>query len=197
MDKIVLSDNDFLFLSKNYPTLIYFKDNNTISGKLKFDLTYFSGIKARIKDEYLIEISLHSPNGSCLPIIRETEGKIKKIANRKKIQIEDLHLNSADGEMCIIIPPKEQERYPNGFNIKEYLHHLEEHLYWISYFDRYEKKPWKDQAHSDIGYLEMFKENKRKYRQSVKSYFEKKYSTFFSRQQFNYLMKKFIKRSKL
>jgi len=197
MEKIVLSEKELLLLSEIYPTLKYNKDKNTISGKLKFDLTYSSRNETRIKDEYSIEILLYSPDGSYLPIVRETGDKIRKIAVRKKIDIKALHLNSANGKMCIIIPPKEQERYPNGFKLQEYLHHLEEHFYWISYFDRYEKKPWKDQNHSENGYLELFKENRHKYRQDVKLYFEKKYNATLSGRQFNSFVKKLIKKGNI
>jgi hypothetical protein len=197
MEKIKLSDKDILLLSINYPTLEYIKDNNTISGVLYFDLTLSSQAKIRIKDSYCIEISLYLHDDSCLPTVRETNGKIQQMAARKRIKKEDLHLNSTNGEMCIIIPPKEKERYPNGFQLKEFLYHIEEHLYWVSYFDRYGEKPWKDQNHSDHGYLELFKENRHKYRQCVKLYFEKKYNVTYVRQQFNYLMRQLIKREKI
>jgi hypothetical protein len=195
MGKIILSEDEIIFLSKNYPKLEFNSDKNTISGGLQFDLTYKG---KRLQGEYSVKILLYSPEGSCLPTVYEVSGTIQQIANRKKITIQDLHLNSTNGEMCIIIPPKEKERYPNGFDLQKYLYHLEEHLYWITYFDRYEKKPWKDQAHSDIGFLELFKEDKKKYRQDVKLYFERKNNNkFINRQQFNSFMRKQLKANKL
>ncbi len=197
MEKITLSNDEITWLSQKYSKLKFNQSNNTITGKLEFDLVHAKGDNVRIKDDYSIEITLHTSDVSCLPTVRETDGKIKRIADRKNIKTEDLHLNSDNGEMCIIIPPKERDRYPNGFELQQYLYHLEEHFYWISYFDRYEKKPWKDQAHSDIGYLELFKENRRKYRQDVKLYFEEKYNIKFNRQQFNYYMRKLLKKNKI
>ena len=88
-----------------------------------------------------------------------------------KLSHADLHLNNINGEMCIIIPPKIKERYPNGFDLVELLKHIEEHFYWISFYSKYNKKPWPDCGHGDIGYLQLYIENKEKYSEEVKKYF--------------------------
>ena len=170
MELIELTEDELNFLSENYPSLFYCKKEATITGTLNFDLTFPDKSGVRIKDSYKIEILLKLSSLTMMPIVRETEKKLINIAKRKKLNIIDLHLNSENGEMCLIIPPKVKERYPNGFNLREFLHHIEEHLYWISYFDRYEKKVWSDQKHGSIGYVQLFKENKKRYRNEVKTY---------------------------
>lgn len=156
MVQIKLTEQEFSFLESEYPDLKLDKGENTISGVLALNCS-FNNIP--IKAKYDIEFHLEINGNSTLPKVRETGGKILKMAKRKKLSPDDFHLNNKQGELCLIIPAKEKQRYPNGFNLKEYLMHVEEHLYWISYFDRYEEKPWKDQAHGYNGYIELYHED--------------------------------------
>ena len=197
MEYFELTAEDINYLKNKYPYLIYDKDAHLLNGIIHFDLTYPSNDGIRIKGRFNIEILLVKKEGTILPIVKETRGKIAKIVRRKNLENADLHLNSDNGGMCIIIPPKEKERYPNGFDLKEYLNHIEEHLYWISYFDRYEKPPWKGQAHGEFGYVQLFKEDNKRYKKDVKEFFEKKYKKYMNRQQFNKTMRDLIKKYKL
>lgn len=151
MEQIIITDKDKAFLRNEYPLLMYNESKNTISGVLAFNCTYN---KIPIKEKYNIEFCLISKDESILPEVRETKGKIIKIAKRKKVEPTELHLNNTEGELCLIIPPKEKNRYPNGFDLKKFMRHIEEHLYWVSYYDRYDKPPWKGQAHGIKGYIE-------------------------------------------
>lgn len=170
MPIIKLSDNDLEHLAQYYPELDYNREKNTIEGVLPFDLV-FDKVGENIKDEYEIKIDLNNVCDLGIPIVSEVAGKILGFAKEKGIQYADLHLNNTDGAMCIIIPPKIKERYPNGFDLVELLKHIQEHLYWISYFVKHNKAPWKDQAHGDLGYLELYLENKEKYSADVKKHF--------------------------
>jgi len=156
MVQIKLTKQELSFLKSEYPDLKFDTGENTISGVLALNCTYKD---IPIKAKYNIEFHLEINGASILPRVRETKGKIIKMARRKNINPVDFHLNNIEGEMCLIIPAKEKQRYPHGFDLKEFLLHIEEHLYWISYFDRYEKKPWKDQAHDYDGYIELYHEN--------------------------------------
>ncbi|WP_027360769.1 hypothetical protein [Desulforegula conservatrix] len=171
METYRLTEDEIKFLGRKYPYLKYNKDINIIKGVIDFDLEFPSENSVRIKDKYSIEIDFSKVNDHTLPSIRETDGKISNIAERKKIPREDLHLNNKNGELCIIIPPKIKERYPNGFDLEEFLNHLEEHLYWVSYYDRYNKKPWPDYGHSELGYLQLYLENKILYSAAFKNEF--------------------------
>lgn len=170
MGIINLTNENIDFLNHQYPSLIFNQEKNTINGVLFIDLNY-DVLDVRIKDNYKIEIDLNKTCKQGIPVVREIDNRIIDIALAKKMSVLDLHLNSINGEMCIIIPPKIKERYPNGFDLVEFLKHIEEHLYWISYFEKYDKKPWPDSGHSEIGYLQLYIENKEKYSEDVKEYF--------------------------
>lgn len=193
MEQIVIIDEDLTFLKEHCPLLNYVEDKNIISGALVFDLTYNN---VRIREKFQIEISLTSNNDSILPKVRETKGRILNVAKRKKIPAEDLHLNNHNGELCLIIPLKEKKRYPNGFELKEFIKHVEEHLYWVSFYERYEKPPWKEQAHGLDGYIQLYHEDN-SYRPEVKKMIERVLNKSLSRGEFRNLIKRQTKKKKL
>lgn len=184
--QITLSESDLLHLKDEYPSLRCNSADNSISGEIFFDLTYN---KIRIKDQYTIKFDLFSALGSILPKVYETDDKILSIAKRKKIDKSNLHLNNEEGELCIIIPPKEKEKYPNGFNLKEFLKHIEEHLYWVSFYDRFDKGPWKDQDHGFNGFKELYHEDS-SYRDDVKNVLETVAKRSLSRAEIRRMVKK-------
>lgn len=165
-----LTNDQVDFLKSEYPNLNYDIGKNAINGILSFDLK-FGNEGETIIDEYQIEIELNYVSDLGIPIVRETANRIIEIANNKNIPPADLHLNNQNGEMCIIIPPKTKERYPNGFDLKILLEHIQEHLYWISYYEKYDKAPWKGYGHGELGYLELYLEDKEKYSNEFKTYF--------------------------
>jgi len=178
------------FLSDKYSKLSYNHTKNVIVGILTFDLKYEG--KEQIKDSYHIEIDLNQVSELGMPIVREVNGRILSIANNKKMFYGDLHLNNKDGEMCMILPPKVKERYPKGFDLKILLEHIEEHLYWVSYFEKNDEKPWKEYGHGDLGYYELYLENKVKYSKVFKDYFGCK-----SRPEFRRTLKQLRKKYKI
>jgi hypothetical protein len=169
MPVLKLNKEQIAFLNTNYPKLSYNYIKNVIVGVLDFDLKYKD--KEQITDYYNIEIDLNQVSDLGMPIVREINGRILSIANQKNTFYGNLHLNNEDGEMCMILPPKVKERYPNGFDLKILLEHIEEHLYWISYYDKYNKKPWPEYGHGELGYYELYLENKVKYSEIFKNYF--------------------------
>lgn len=171
MQIIKLSEQDIDYLGDQYPELVYSEKKNTIEGILHFDLKYEKVEEPAIKDRYEIVIQLDQVSEEGLPKVYETGGRILAIANNKKIHWIDLHLNNSRGEMCIIIPPKVKERYPDGFDLREYLHHVEEHLYYISYFEKYNKEPWPQYGHAESGYVQLYVEDRDRYGDEVKKYF--------------------------
>lgn len=173
-----LTGRDIYYL-ENLPmcNLTYNHTKNVIVGTLGFEITY-GGNNMTISDEYTIEINLNRVSETGVPIVRETGGKILMSAFKKRILFADMHLNTLDGEMCLIIPPKAKERYPNGFDLKELLHHIEEHLYWVSYFDKYNEKPWDDCKHNEEGYLDLLLEDPKKYGHDVRIAFGLDRATF-------------------
>ena len=49
------------------------------------------------------------------------------------------------------------------------------HLYWITYYLKFNEKPWKEYSHGWKGYIELIEENPQKY-SSVKTYVHKNIS---------------------
>lgn len=162
MRRIKLSRKDVDMIGENFSSLQYNEKKNTIEGILHFDLKFeTNGIT--IVDDYHIEINLNNIIHDVLPTVRETAGRIADIARKKGLPLIDLHINENGGDICLIIPPKISERYPDGFNLKTFIYHLQEYLYWVSYYEKYDEFPWKGYSHGKLGYIELFIESPRKY----------------------------------
>jgi len=171
MPVIKLNLDDINYLKANYNNLSYNHITNVIGGTLSFKLKYEFNNRESIEDSYDIEIDLNRVSNEGVPVVKETNNRIINIAKSKKIFAADLHLNNINGEMCMILPPKAKERYPNGFDLIKLLEHIEEHLYWVSFFEKYDEKPWKEYGHNELGYLQLYIENEEKYVKDVKKYF--------------------------
>jgi len=173
MAKISLISKDLDILNSVYPTLAFAEGDNSISGTLPFDLTYVGTINKRIRGSFNIYFKLETAEGSILPSVFETGGKIINIAKRKGLPIGDLHLNSAEGNLCLILPILEEERYPGGFDLLLFLQHIQEHFYWVAYFDRYNTEPWPGQSHGVEGFDEVYLKNKPLYGPKIIEYYER------------------------
>jgi len=156
-----LSSQALDMLQEKAPQLHYDGRSNIISGSISFDLRLEDN-RVTIKDTYQIEIDLNKVSQERIPVIRETAGRILGIARRKGLAPVDLHIGD-DGAMCIINPIKIRERYPNGFDLAELIKHIQEHLYWVSYFEKYDKEPWQAYGHGEKGVLEAYLEDTIKY----------------------------------
>ncbi len=187
MEQIKLSKEDIDFLKAEYPELEHDEPSNAVSGNLLFCRSYND---KKICGKYSVEFKLEHGGNSILPKVRETKGKILSIAKRRKLtSIADVHLNNKNGELCIILPIKEKEYYPNGFELKRFLNHLEEHFYWITYFDRYNEKPWDDEPHDIVkAYINATRGNKN-YRKDLKVAIENKERKRLSRPEFRRILK--------
>ena len=168
MDIIRLSEKDIKLLDRLAPELTYNPRKNLIQGLLYFDLQFEENGEP-IKDNYEIEIDLNMVYQG-LPIVRETGKRIRNLASKKNMTLVDLHINSND-EICMIIPPKIKERYASGFNLKTLIYHIQEHLYYISYIEKYNREPWQAYGHGDEGFLELYLEDKDKYSEVFKKHF--------------------------
>lgn len=187
MEQIILTEKDFELLKAKYPDLTYNKLDNSIGGVLSFYRTFNN---KPIRGKYSIEFKLECSSASILPKVRETKGKILNMAKRKNKLKEDFHLNSDNGEMCLIFPIKEREHYPVGFDFKRFLNHLETHLYWITYFDRYNAKPWVDEPHDPFEALVKAAKENKIYRKELKMVLEDKNKKKLSRQEFRQILKR-------
>ncbi len=180
MPTVKLIKEDLEFLNNNYPKLHHDHVKNVIVGTLSFDLKYKD--KEQLSDSYRIEIDLNQVSELGMPLVKEIDGRILEIAKAKDTFYGNLHLNNEDGEMCMILPPKVKEKYPNGFDLKILLEHMEEHLYWISYYEKYDEKPWEEYGHGELGYYQLYLEDNQKYKQAFKDRFNCKTRPEFRRE---------------
>jgi hypothetical protein len=138
----LLTDNELNWLIKNYPELTYMPSARIIAGRFVVHAQYKD--MTPITEDYEVLIKLH--HGDDFPTVYETRGKIKKMAKILNLPLSELHVNS-DDTLCLIRPDKIKLHYPKGLNIKDFLKHLESHLYWVSYFYQYGKAPWEAEKH--------------------------------------------------
>ena len=186
MEQLQISKEDVELLKANYPDLQYDKVENLVFGRMSFCRLY-DGIKICCK--YFIEFKLEHGSISILPLVRETKGKILSIAKRKKIPRADMHLNTDDGVLCLIFPIKEKEYYPNGFELSRFMNHLEEHLYWVTFFERYDRKPWVDEPHGLQEAIHKAARENNLYRKVLKNSLEKQINRKLTRSEFRRYLK--------
>lgn len=155
---IKLSKQDVEWLQEYYPELRYEEIHNIIKGDLFFTREHEERI---ISDNYNIEISLVTKQGSFFPVVKEVDGKIFDLSKKLNCKPIDLHINEPDDSLCLVIDKREGEYFKNGFNIREFIKVLlEPFLYRTSHIDKYDKAPknWEEYAHGNLGYLELYAE---------------------------------------
>lgn len=153
---VKLNKNEIEWLRNNYPQMIYDEERSVIAGLFSINHKY-NGIN--IKDCFNIEVRLYAMrNREEYPKVYNTDGRIQKIAKRKNMKIQDLHVYS-DNSLCLGLPARFYEYYPEGFNLQFFFKHLSEHLYWVVYYERYNKSPWPAELHGDDAMIELLCEN--------------------------------------
>jgi hypothetical protein len=153
---IILTPSEIRWIKNKYPNIKIDNKKISIKGQIYFNRSYN---EITINDSYEIEIILKTKENSILPQVKEVGGKIREIANNLNKPLIDLHVNNNDNTLCLCIYKKEKEYFLDDFDIKIFFEQLlEPYLYWISYFNKYKRKPWGEYAHSNLGYLEMYAE---------------------------------------
>lgn len=149
---VELTDREQEWLKDYYPNLSYNKKRGIISGEVNFYLRYKNC--PSIKDSYNIKIDLSQMHDrSDFPKVYNTDNRISKIAERKQKSKADLHLYM-DNSLCMILTQKIKISYPFGFRINDFMRHLKEHLYWISYYERYDKEAWLPEKHGQAAVID-------------------------------------------
>ena len=153
---IILNNGDIEWIHTQYPNLTVDILNKNISGDISFKRDY-EGYE--ISDTYSIRIYLEKKGLSILPKVISISNKIRNIAKKYNMKLDDLHINT-DGSFCLAIQDKEEQSFQNGFTIQEFFNNiLEPFLFQMSYFDRKGKFPWGEYAHGRLGYIELYAEN--------------------------------------
>lgn len=137
--------------------MTYNEKRPVISGLFSINMRY-NGIT--IKDSFAIKVNLYDMNSRDeYPTVYNTDKRILNIANRKRMKKEDLHIYS-DSRLCLGLPERFYEYYPDGFALDLFFRHLAEHLYWVAYYERYNKAPWDAELHGDNALIEYYIEKK-------------------------------------
>lgn len=162
--EIILSSLDIEWLSEEYPSL------KITSKKLKGEICIqriFNDIT--ILDCFNIEVNLKYNEKSMLPSIRCTDDRIENISKELNKKLNDLHINE-NGTFCLTIYPEEIKFFKdNQFNIQEYFKNLvEPFLYWVCYYEKYNKAPWSEYAHGYLGIIEYIGDNDISFRKMYK-----------------------------
>lgn len=142
---VMLTDDEIKWLGKNYPQLSYNPSKSVINGVLPFILKYKDC--PVISDSYNILIDLSRMNGrKDFPLVYNTDNRILNVARRKKKSPADFHMNP-DNSLCLIASFKIPFVYPDGVDIISFMEHLCNHLYWVSFYERYNTEPWVAEKH--------------------------------------------------
>ncbi len=172
MFDLFINEEDRAWLSANYQSLKIQDNKNGITevvGTLNFRMTFLEEGKyiinpdqsfidgVKIEDSYEIRIELKPSEISNLPQVYETGSRIKTVARKENLKLEDLHINPKGETACLCIKPEESENLPNGFNLKDFFNNLVIPFFYAqSYFETQKSWPWGDYGHGIDGLIEWY-----------------------------------------
>lgn len=152
-----LTEEEISWLHEVHPQLAYDRERSVINGSFSINRNY-KGIS--IKDCFAIEVQLwRMRDRNEYPYVYNTDGRIKRIAKRKKKPCEDLHIYN-DNHLCLGLNERFYEYYPEGFELPLFFRHLGEHLYWVAYYERYDSEPWPAEKHGVNAVIDYYIEKK-------------------------------------
>lgn len=168
-----LSINEKKWLNTRFPKLKINETEKgfTLDGDLIVDMFYdeSSGGKSIIfpyedkhsSDQYIYDVyqvRVDYLNIHFIPEVYETSGRIKAFAQRKNIELPDLHVNYL-GNLCLCPKPLERVKLNDSYNIQDFFTVLViPFFYSQSYYEKFNRWPWKDYSHGDPGILECYAE---------------------------------------
>ena len=105
-----------------------------------------------------MKIDFNTMEKGVLPYVFDVRKRIQKVAKRKKMELEDMHIYD-DMRLCITSPEFAKEiKMKNGFDFKIFFEEvLEEVLYWHAYYEKYWREPWEGLSHGEEGKREAVK----------------------------------------
>jgi len=134
-------------VTKNFPMIVtYIKESRVcIRGNLQlFDK------QAKIIDQFTIEIELPKTYPKGLPVIRELNGRIPRIADR--------HVNP-NGDLCLFVPEEKWKYYPDNMPIVDFIKGpVSSYLLGQSYYEQIGKYPNGERPHGAKGIIEVYSE---------------------------------------
>ena len=164
---IVLSKKDAEWISTMHPGLKIDKNSKLISGDILVNRSY-NGIN--LSGIFSIKIELYTRLNTILPKVYETSNILGLIAKKLKKSELDIHVNK-DKSLCMVISDKEDACFENSFTIQEFFENcIEPYFYWVMYYEKYNKMPWNEYAHRELGFFELYSENELSYEDFVKKF---------------------------
>lgn len=152
---VKLTDNEIDWLLANNTQMTYDKERSVLSGLFFINHSY-NGIT--IKENFLLEVRFDlMKNREEYPKVYNIDGRIKNIARRKNMKNEDFHVYD-DNSLCLGLPERFFEYYPDGFNLQTFFQRISEHLYWVAYLERYNIAPWPAELHGNDALMELLYE---------------------------------------
>lgn len=175
MFDLSINEDDQSWLQANYPGLKIYRNNVgvvEIVGTLSFSMIFlkeggyvinpapdFAG-GLKIEDEYQIRVELKKSSVSDLPQVYETGSRINDVAERRKLKLEDLHVNP-NGAACLCIKPEEIQNLSEGFNLKDFFNNLVIPFFYAqSYFETMSGWPWGEYGHGITGLIEWYRDQR-------------------------------------
>ena len=165
-------NRDIEWLRSNFPNLYYEANSQKILGELDFCAVYdnesgkitianlVEESDFLIQDVFEVEICLDDLDMNGWPKVYEVGGKYRRIAEKRKVPISDLHIYSDDRSWCLGIEYADNKH----LQISKFLHELViPFFYRLSYTDKFgidraRKDLWGEYSHGDKGEIEHFLE---------------------------------------
>jgi hypothetical protein len=161
------------WLRTRFPNLHFnFTDGSvSIVGNLIVDMFY----SADLEDQYIIfpnedvhssdqyiydvyQIRVRYNDALFIPEVYETSGRIKAFAQQKKVELADLHINAL-GALCLCPKPLEKLKLNDAYTLQDFFTILVIPFFYAqSFFEKFNRWPWKDYNHGDPGILECYSE---------------------------------------
>ena len=182
-----LSELEIDWVKKSFPALSFNKKTEGFEGVLQFSASYNEQTKKVIlgpnkkndnfiKCSYKIKITHHTKFG--FQII-DTEDKIRKVAKKKNINKNYIHVNE-DKSICIAVPERfkelRKEIKESENKIKKIIHIAIQFFYHQTYVLRFGKEPWAGFPHGKRGIQQELKEKKQKLYEEKRRYYNENVS---------------------
>jgi hypothetical protein len=170
---MLLRESDKDWLRINYPELTALSGtSDAYQGLLAFDMLYDKAgqqyiinpngssvsDRMRIRDKYTILVDFNG-SSDVFPSVRETGGRIQKVATDRKLHLADVHLNLG-GDACLCFELERPTHLPDGFNLPEFFRRLVIPFFFAeSFFEKYNYWPWGQRSHGVLGMFEWYLDN--------------------------------------
>jgi hypothetical protein len=135
-------------IAKNFPMMITHVKDGVVY--IKGNLQLFDNKQSKMVDQFAIEIELPRTYPKGLPVVKELNGRIPKIANRH------VYIN---GGLCLFLPDEKWKYYPDGMSIVDFIKGpVSYYLFEQLYYEKEGKFPKGERSHGGKGVIESYSE---------------------------------------